>query len=163
VLCSPTFWRNVQLPSSGLKSVPDKHQEANNNLTAECHLGCGTVRVYYKPFRRKFGMPSNCSQSVSNHLKTFPFFRVISSTLKMEATRSSEMSVYNKPTGRHIPEDGIVHSHRRKKPQILKQSDCWLVVTCSSVLYMEELCYPATCVNFKQRTSHHIFIRLFLL
>jgi hypothetical protein len=31
----------------------------------------------------------------------------------MEATRSSEMSIYNKPTRRHIPEDGIgpgVHS-----------------------------------------------------
>jgi hypothetical protein len=28
----------------------------------------------------------------------------ISSTLKMDATRSSETSVYNKPTRRHIPE-----------------------------------------------------------
>jgi hypothetical protein len=32
----------------------------------------------------------------------------------MEATRYSEMSVYNKPTRRHIPEDGILHSHRRE-------------------------------------------------
>jgi hypothetical protein len=38
----------------------------------------------------------------------------ISSTLKMEATRSSETSVYNKPTQRHIPEDGILHSHLRE-------------------------------------------------
>jgi hypothetical protein len=30
----------------------------------------------------------------------------------MEATRSSETSVYNKPTLRHILEDGILHSHR---------------------------------------------------
>jgi hypothetical protein len=29
----------------------------------------------------------------------------------MEATRFSETSVYNKPTRRHIPEDGILHSH----------------------------------------------------
>jgi hypothetical protein len=27
--------------------------------------------------------------------------------------RSSETSVYNKPTCRHIPEDGTLHSHRR--------------------------------------------------
>jgi hypothetical protein len=32
----------------------------------------------------------------------------------MEATRSSEKSVYNKPIGRHIPEGGILHSHRRE-------------------------------------------------
>jgi hypothetical protein len=29
-------------------------------------------------------------------------------TLKMEATHSSETSVYNKPTRRQIPEDGIL-------------------------------------------------------
>jgi hypothetical protein len=34
------------------------------------------------------------------------------STLKMEAIRSSEMSVYTRSTQRHIPEDGILHSHR---------------------------------------------------
>jgi hypothetical protein len=33
---------------------------------------------------------------------------VISSTLNMEETRSSETSVYNKPTRRHIPNDGII-------------------------------------------------------
>jgi hypothetical protein len=31
-----------------------------------------------------------------------------------EATRSSETSVYNKSTRHHIPEDNIVHSHRRE-------------------------------------------------
>jgi hypothetical protein len=46
-------------------------------------------------------------ESVSYHLTLF-LARVISSTLKMEATRSSDTSVYNKPTGRYIPEDGVL-------------------------------------------------------
>jgi hypothetical protein len=37
--------------------------------------------------------------------------RVISSTLKTEATSSSETSVYNKPTRRHFQEDGILHCY----------------------------------------------------
>jgi hypothetical protein len=36
------------------------------------------------------------------------------STLKMEMIRSSETSVYTESTRRHIPEDGIIHSHRRE-------------------------------------------------
>jgi hypothetical protein len=36
--------------------------------------------------------------------------RVTSSTLKIEATLSSETPVYNKPTRRHIPEHGILRS-----------------------------------------------------
>jgi hypothetical protein len=35
-------------------------------------------------------------------------------TLKMEAIRSSETSVHTRSTRRHIPEDGILHSHRRE-------------------------------------------------
>jgi hypothetical protein len=42
------------------------------------------------------------------------FVGVIYFTMKMEETRSSETSVYNKPTVRHIQEDGILHSHRRE-------------------------------------------------
>jgi hypothetical protein len=34
------------------------------------------------------------------------------STLKLEAIRSSETSVQTRSTRRHIPEDGIHHSHR---------------------------------------------------
>jgi hypothetical protein len=34
------------------------------------------------------------------------------STLKMEAIRSSETSVHRSSIQRHIPEDGILHSHR---------------------------------------------------
>jgi hypothetical protein len=36
----------------------------------------------------------------------------VSSILKMEATRSPETSVLTRATGLHIPEDGILHSHR---------------------------------------------------
>jgi hypothetical protein len=40
--------------------------------------------------------------------------RVISSVLKLEATRSSETSVYNKQTRRHILESGIPLNGRRE-------------------------------------------------
>jgi hypothetical protein len=56
----------------------------------------------------------NCSQSVRNHI-TLSFAHFISSTLKMKVTCFSETSVYNKPTRRHVPEDGILHSHHREK------------------------------------------------
>jgi hypothetical protein len=49
----------------------------------------------------------NCRQSVF-------LARVISSALKMKATRFSETSVYNKHTRRHIPKDGILRSRRRE-------------------------------------------------
>jgi hypothetical protein len=38
----------------------------------------------------------------------------ISYTLKTKAIRSSETSVHTGSTLRHIPEDGILHSHRRE-------------------------------------------------
>jgi hypothetical protein len=41
------------------------------------------------------------------------------STLKLETIRSSETSVQKRSTRRHIPEDGILHGHLRKKTQIL--------------------------------------------
>jgi hypothetical protein len=36
------------------------------------------------------------------------------STLKMEAIDSSETSIYTRSMRRHIPEDSILHSHRRE-------------------------------------------------
>jgi hypothetical protein len=35
-------------------------------------------------------------------------------TLKLQAIRSSETPVLTRPTWRNIPEDGILHSHRRE-------------------------------------------------
>jgi hypothetical protein len=35
-------------------------------------------------------------------------------TLKMEAIRSSETLFHTRSTRRHIPEDGILHSHHRE-------------------------------------------------
>jgi hypothetical protein len=43
------------------------------------------------------------------------------STLKMEAIRSSEMSVHTRSTRRHIPEEGILHSHRRENLKSCKK------------------------------------------
>jgi hypothetical protein len=40
-------------------------------------------------------------------------------TLKMEAIRSSETSVHTRSTRRHVPEDGIVHSHRRENLRVI--------------------------------------------
>jgi hypothetical protein len=59
----------------------------------------GTCRLHIQDRRN--------TASVSNRLTLF-LSRVILSTLKMEATCSSETSVYNKPIRRHNPEDGIL-------------------------------------------------------
>jgi hypothetical protein len=50
--------------------------------------------------------------SVSRWLNSAGSSFVDFSTLKMEAICSSEMSVHTRSTRRHIPEDGILHSHR---------------------------------------------------
>jgi hypothetical protein len=55
-----------------------------------------------------FSVPPNRSESVSYRL-TFSLLAFFSFTLRMEETRSSETSVYNKLTRCHVPEDGILH------------------------------------------------------
>jgi hypothetical protein len=42
----------------------------------------------------------------------------------MDATSSSETSVYNKSTRRYIPKDGIAHSHRRENIKSYKVKFC---------------------------------------
>jgi hypothetical protein len=46
------------------------------------------------------------------------------STLKMEVLRSSVTSVHKRSTRRHIPEDGILHSHRRENLKTCIVSNC---------------------------------------
>jgi hypothetical protein len=55
-------------------------------------------------------------RSVLQLLVNLNFFpnSLILSTLMMEAIRPSEMSVLTSTTLRHIPEDDIIHSHRRE-------------------------------------------------
>jgi hypothetical protein len=57
-------------------------------------------------------VPLNYSQSVSYRI-TLLLVRVISSTLKMEATCSSESSVHNKLTRCHVPEACIQYKPQR--------------------------------------------------
>jgi hypothetical protein len=61
---------------------------------------CGLIEIYVSEER--------VASIFSNRLTLF-LACVISSTLEMEATRSSETSVYSKRTRRHIPGDGILH------------------------------------------------------
>jgi hypothetical protein len=56
------------------------------------------------------------------HLTPF-LTRILSSTLKMEATCSSETSLYNKSTRLHISEDGIFHTHSRKNLKSYRNAD----------------------------------------
>jgi hypothetical protein len=72
--------------------------------TEECRLlGCGTVLILCEStFRKNVSLqpPAHACSSLAEF-----------STLKMEAIRSSEISVYTRSTRRHIPEDGILYSH----------------------------------------------------
>jgi hypothetical protein len=70
----------------------------------------GTYRLHLQ-VRRKNKNPRGRNQREHVAAAIFSFF---SSTLKMEAIRSSEMSVNTISTLRHIPEDDILHNHRRE-------------------------------------------------
>jgi hypothetical protein len=55
----------------------------------------------------------------------------------MEATRSSEASVYNEPKGRHIPEGGVLHINVNFKTLSGHQTSCCAHHTLCSVCIVE--------------------------
>jgi hypothetical protein len=62
---------------------------------------------------------------------------LILSILMMEEMRFSETSVFTRATRLHIPEDGIVHSHRRENPKsyvVLRLFKDVVLCTCGFVL-----------------------------
>jgi hypothetical protein len=56
---------------------------------------------------------SELGTTLAATINVFPSSLLLS-TMKMEAIRSSEMSVPTSPTRRHITEDGIVNNHHRE-------------------------------------------------
>jgi hypothetical protein len=106
-----TFRRNILPPSSSCNNKPNKSPRERQQVELGVLLQNTELSIIIR--HRPQDSLTDCSQSVSNRLTLF-LVRVISLILKMDATSSSETSVYNKPTRRHIREDGILHSHRRE-------------------------------------------------
>jgi hypothetical protein len=100
-----TLWYGVWFPGLALWNPVSITIRTKKNTVFWAVALCGFI------INRRLGGMCHLHLQGSNHL-TLSLARVISSILKMEATRSSETSVYTKPTRRHIPEEGILHSHR---------------------------------------------------
>jgi hypothetical protein len=60
----------------------------------------------------------------------------------MLATRSSEMSVYNKPTQRHIPQDSIFHSHRRQNLKSYESKEDYVNLIGFKIFQKQSLSIP---------------------
>jgi hypothetical protein len=65
----------------------------------------------------------------------------IVSVLRVEATHFSETSISNKPTWRHIPEDGILHSHRHESLKLYNLVLPFCLVTISNLSLKNCLCF----------------------
>jgi hypothetical protein len=70
--------------------------------------------IKFCQIRQKYYPEHTIQTTVYSYLLTLVHRSWISSTLKMEDIRSSETSVNKMSTRCHIPQDGILHSHRRE-------------------------------------------------
>jgi hypothetical protein len=70
------------------------------------------------------------------------------STLKMEAIRSNEKSVHTRTTRRHIPENGILHSHRRETSNLTNKVFLSDRIFCDEIIFVS-----AAKFQFCPRTS----------
>jgi hypothetical protein len=84
----------------------------------------GKYRLHFQGMRNPLAMNQREQVAVDNYSYSYLLTVVrrswISYILKMEAIRSSETSVNKISAWRHIPEDGILHSHRRENLKSLK-------------------------------------------
>jgi hypothetical protein len=78
----------------------------------------------------------------------------------MKEIRCSETSVHTRSTRRHIPEDGILHSHRRENLEILQSAymfnipaqSCGILQESGDSLKSIGLTQLQTCVIWFERT-----------
>jgi hypothetical protein len=86
---------------------------------------------------------------------------------KMETTRTSETSVHTRSTRRHIPEDGILHSHRRENLKFyilirLFSSSSFIISlhlfgSLSSPLHPDQIFFPSSLLsNGYWGLLHHV-------
>jgi hypothetical protein len=61
------------------------------------------------------------------------------STLKMEVIRTSETSAHTRSTRRHIPEDGILHSHRRENLKTYILFNYFSIIRLNRLVILESL------------------------
>jgi hypothetical protein len=106
-----SFWR---MPSSGMwrrldlvwTDVPEKRIASIfmvEKSASEEPTWAGGCRLSHQSKTCRLQLPAHAGSSLANF-----------STLKIEVILSSETSVHTRSKRRHIPEDGILHSHRRE-------------------------------------------------
>jgi hypothetical protein len=82
-------------------------------------------------------------------------------TLMMKAILESEASLLTRTTRRHIPEDGILYSHLRVKPQILHiKSSRFLSERFAILIYCRKLEYRVLAVDWNK--SSLVWVNLLL-
>jgi hypothetical protein len=113
--------RRSTLPWRCRRYVPPKRRFTHTLKVEAICFSATSVHITLKmaairPPKRQFTLPWRWRRYV-------PPKRRFTHTLKMEAIRSSETSIHRRSTRRHIPEDGILHSHRREN---LKSYFVWV-------------------------------------